>query len=39
MQGAESNEIIRVVKNCPSGALSYKMLNEITEKNIQPDVI
>ena len=39
MQGANSDEIIRVVKNCPSGALSFKMLDEITEKYIQSDEI
>ena len=32
MQGAPSEEIIRVVKNCPSGALSYKMSNEMNEE-------
>ena len=36
MQAAPSEEIIRVVKNCPSGALDYKMNNEMNEqKNIQ----
>ena len=34
MQGADGDEIIRVVKNCPSGALSYKMVNELTGGNI-----
>jgi len=29
MQGATGNEIIKVVKNCPSGALSYKMNSEL----------
>jgi uncharacterized Fe-S cluster protein YjdI len=29
MQGAPSDEIIKVVKNCPSGALSYKMNSEM----------
>ena len=32
MQGAPTEEIIRVVKNCPSGALSYKMSNEMNEE-------
>jgi len=32
MQGAPSEEIIRVVKNCPSDALSYKMSNEMNEE-------
>jgi len=32
MPGAPSEEIIRVVKNCPSGALSYKMSNEMNEE-------
>jgi uncharacterized Fe-S cluster protein YjdI len=30
MQGAPSDEIIKVVKNCPSGALSYKMNSEMS---------
>lgn len=38
MQGANSDEIIRVVKNCPSGALSFKMLDEITEKYIHDEI-
>ena len=32
MQGAPSEEIIRVVKNCPSSALSYKLSNEMSEE-------
>jgi uncharacterized Fe-S cluster protein YjdI len=32
MQAAPSEEIIRVVKNCPSGALSYKRNSKMTEK-------
>ena len=40
MQGAESGEIVRVVKNCPSGAVSYKMVNGISEeKNIQQEKV
>ena len=40
MQGAESEEIISVVKNCPSGALSYKRNNEMNEqKNNQGEEI
>jgi uncharacterized Fe-S cluster protein YjdI len=34
LQGAPSDEIIKVVKNCPSGALSYKRSKEMTgQKN------
>jgi hypothetical protein len=40
MQGAQSEEIVRVVKNCPSGALSYKMNNEMNkQKNNQAEEI
>ena len=36
MQGATSDEIIKVVKNCPSGALTYKRSSEMTgQKNNQ----
>jgi uncharacterized Fe-S cluster protein YjdI len=31
MQGASSEEIIKAVKNCPSGALTHKMNSELSE--------
>lgn len=36
MNAGTSEEIIKIVDNCPSGALTYKREKEMTEKKAQP---
>lgn len=35
MYSASTNEIIQTVNNCPSGALTYKRNNDMSEKEAQ----
>ena len=36
MSGGTTDEIIKIVNNCPSGALSFKKNNEAAELKVQP---
>ena len=36
MSGGTTEEIIKIVNNCPSGALSFTRENEMTEQKAQP---
>jgi len=36
MSAEKTEEIIKIVDNCPSGALSYKKNNEMAEQKAQP---
>ena len=35
MTGGTSDEIIKIVDNCPSGALSYERNNKMSEQKVQ----